>query len=178
MKKVVVVYKSKYGTTEKYAQWIADETGAAIYKSGDISADGLKEYDIIVYCGGLYAGGMLGFSFIKKNYKKLCNKKLIAVAVGATLKKDGALEELKNQNLTAEMKDKTPFFLLRGGLNYEKMNFIDRFFMFLLVKSLKLKKYDKLDDDSKGIIATYGKVVDFTDKKTIAPVIAAIKSLS
>lgn len=176
MKKVAVVYKSKYGSTEKYAKWIAEDTGADIFKVSEVKVGKLEEFNTIVYCGGLYAGGILGFSFIKNNYSKLCDKKLIVVAVGATLKKDEAIEEIKGRNLTDEMKDKVQLFLLRGGLNYKKMNLIDRFLMFLLVKSVKLKKAEELDDDTKGLIATYGKVVDFTNKDAIAPIISAINN--
>ncbi|MDP4180993.1 MAG: flavodoxin domain-containing protein [Bacillota bacterium] len=176
MKKVAVVYKSKYGSTEKYAKWIAEDARCEIFKANEINADRLSEYDTIVYCGGLYAGGILGFSLIKNNYKKFCDKKLIVVAVGATLKKDEAIEEVRNHNLSNEMKDNTQFFILRGGLNYKKMNVIDRILMFLLIKSIKRKKSEDIDDDSKGMIATYGKVVDFTNRNAIIPVINAINN--
>jgi menaquinone-dependent protoporphyrinogen IX oxidase len=176
MKKTAVIYKSKYGSTEKYAKWIAEAAHADIYKVSDIKVDRLKDYEVIVYCGGLYAGGMLGFSFIKNNYGKFSDKKLIVVAVGATLKKEEAEEEVKKQNLTAEMIEKVQFFLLRGGLNYKKMNFIDRLLMFMLIKSVKLKKTEVLNPDTKGMIATYGKVVDFTNKNTILPIVNAINS--
>lgn len=46
--------------------------------------------------------------------------------------------------------------------------------MYLLVKSLEFIKKEKLDDDSKGMIATYGRVVDFTNRKAIVPIINAI----
>jgi len=98
------------------------------------------------------------------------------VAVGATLKKDEAIEEIKEQNLTDEMKGNVQIFLLRVGLNYKKMNFIDRLLMFLLIKSVKLKKAEELDDDTKGMIATYGQVVDFTNRNTIAPIINDINN--
>lgn len=153
-----------------------EHTCADIFKVTEIKADKLEEYDTIVYCGGLYVGGILGFSFIKKSYLKFYDKKLIVVAVGATLKKDEAVEEVKARNLTDEMKDNVQLFLLRGGLNYKKMNVIDRLLMFLLIKSVKLKKAEKLDDDTKGMIATYGKVVDFTNKNAITPIINAINN--
>lgn len=176
MRKVAVVYKSKYGSTEKYAKWIAEETYADIFKVSEIETTKLEDYDTIVYCGGLYVGGILGFSFVKKNYFKFCDKKLIVAAVGATLKKAEAIEKIKAQNFTDEMQDKVQLFLLRGGLNYKKMNVIDRLLMFLLIKSLKMKKAEELDDDAKGIIATYGKVVDFTSKNAIVPIIEAINN--
>lgn len=176
MQKTIVVYKSKYGSTEKYAKWISEETQADIFKAKEVNVEKLKEYDTIVYCGGLYAGGILGFSLIKNNFSKLCDKKLIIVAVGATLKKEDASEEVKNHNLPEEMKDRVLFFLLRGGLNYKKMNIIDRLLMFLLVKSIKKKKTEELDKDSTGIIASYGKVVDFTNKKSITPIVNAVNN--
>jgi hypothetical protein len=54
------------------------------------------------------------------------------------------------------------------------MHIFDRILMFLLVTSIKFKKQSNLDDDSKGILATYGKAVNFTNKSTIAPVVATI----
>ncbi len=176
MGKIAVVYKSKYGTTEKYAKWITEDVGASIFKSNKVKLNQLKEYDVIVYCGGLYAGGILGFSFIKRNYSELSDKKLIVAAVGASLKNEDELEGVKNLHLTNEMKGKVEFFILRGGLNYKKMSLLDRLFMFVLIKSLKAKKPEELDDDAKGIIATYGKVVDFTNRKTIEPIIKAVNS--
>lgn len=172
--KTVVIYKSKYGTTEKYANWIAEATNSDIFKVDSIKAETLKSYDTIVYCGGLYAGGILGFSFIKKHHSYISDKKLIVVAVGATLKKEDAGKEIKDQNITEKMGENVQLFILRGGLNYKKMNLLDRFLMFLMVTALKSKKKETLDDDSNGIIATYGKVVDFTNKDAILPVVEAI----
>ena len=70
MAKIVVVYKSKYGSTEKYAHWIAEDVKADIFKADNVKLDILLDYDTIVYCGGLYAGGILGFPFDKE---KLCS---------------------------------------------------------------------------------------------------------
>lgn len=56
-------------------------------------------------------------------------------------------------------------------MNYKRMNFFDKVLMFLLLQSKKIKSKDKLDEESKGLIATYGKTVDFTDKKSINPIL-------
>jgi menaquinone-dependent protoporphyrinogen IX oxidase len=173
--KTVVVYKSKTGYTRKYAEWIAEDANANIFKVQDITIEQLMKYDTIVYCGGLYAGGILGFPIIKKNFKKLLNKKIVVVAVGAGYGKEKAKQEIINKNLTSIMKDNINFFLLRGGLNYKKMKFIDKFSMFLLVKYLKLKKKEALNNEDKGMIKTYGKVVDFTNRDAIKPIIEIVK---
>lgn len=175
MSHTVVVFKSKYGSTAKYAGWIAEESGADLFEVGKVKAEQLHSYQTIVYCGGLYVGGILGFSLIQKNYPKLRDKKLIVVAVGASTPSEKALAQVKAKNFTETMQEKVELFLLRGGLNYPKMNWLDRFLMYLLVKSIQSKKLEERDDDSKGILATYGKVVDFTDRSSIAPVLEAIR---
>lgn len=50
--KIVVIYKSKYGSSKKYAQWIAEEVNGDLFNSSNIKEEKLKEYDIIVYGGG------------------------------------------------------------------------------------------------------------------------------
>ncbi len=82
--------------------------------------------------------------------------------------------ELKRINLTPEMQETTAFYLLRGGLNYKKMNALDRFLMFLQVCRLKSMNPETLNDDSKGVIATYGKVVDFTREESVEPIVQYI----
>jgi flavodoxin len=49
MSNIVVVYKSKYGSTEKYAKWIAEALSADIFKSNKIKPDMLENYSTIVY---------------------------------------------------------------------------------------------------------------------------------
>lgn len=174
MKNTAVVFQSKYGSTAKYAAWIAEEAGADLFKADEVKVEQLQDYQTIVYCGGLYGGGILGFSLIKKNYPKLNGKKLIVVAVGATTKSDEAVTDIKAKNFTVEMQGKAELFLLRGGFNYPKMNWLDRFLMYMLMKSIQSKKPEERDEDSRGILATYGRVVDFTDRSAIAPVLEAI----
>lgn len=174
MKKIAVVYKSKYNSTEKYAYWIAEAVQADVFRAGSVAIDTLLGYDTIVYCGGVYAGGILGFSLIRKNYDQLKHKKLIVVAVGSTLKSETAVKKLKDRNFMSGMHLTIPLFLLRGGLNYQKMNLVDKTLMYLMVQYLKFKKMDEYDEDAKGLIATFGKVVDFTNKKDIVPVVNAI----
>ena len=176
MGRTVVAYQSKYGTTKTYAQWIAEETGADLLEAKHATIDQLLEYDTIVYCGGLYAGGMLGFSRIRKNFDRLKGKRMFVAAVGATLQRDKALEEVKNVNFTPEMQGCVSLFLLRGGLDYKKMGIVDRLLMAMLVGSIRRKDPNTLDVDSKGILGTYKKTVSFVNRKQIAPIVEAVRT--
>ncbi len=176
MGRIVVAYQTKYGTTRTYAEWIAEETGADLLEFKRAKLEQLLRYDTIVYCGGLYAGGMLGFSRIRKQYAALKGKRLIVAAVGATLQREKALEEVKNVNFTPEMKERVPLFLLRGGLAYNKMGVVDRVLMALLVASIRRKDPQTLDVDSKGILGSYKKTVSFVNRRQIAPIVEAVRA--
>lgn len=60
MNKTAVVFKSKYGSTKKYAQWIAEELSCDIFERKNVKSDDLEAYDTVIYGGGLYAGGVKG----------------------------------------------------------------------------------------------------------------------
>ena len=62
----IVIYKSKYGSTKKYGKWIADELGCEITDAKDFKTENLKNYDTIIYGGGLYAEVIAGVSLIKE----------------------------------------------------------------------------------------------------------------
>ncbi|KXG74878.1 flavodoxin domain-containing protein [Thermotalea metallivorans] len=174
--RVIVIYKSKYGSAQRYAQWIAEEVKADLVERSQITLEGMLQYDTIVYGGSLYAVGILGLSLIKKNFDKLKEKKVIVFSVGASPAYPETIEDVKNNNFTEEMKKKVHFFHLRGGFNYEKLNALDKILMYLLKKKLEHKKRDELTNDEKGMLASYAHPVDWTNKKSIDPIVQCINS--
>jgi len=55
MSNILVLYKSKYGATEQYAHLLAQTQGWDICPLADSKAKNLKEYDGILFAGGIYA---------------------------------------------------------------------------------------------------------------------------
>lgn len=176
--KTVVIYKSRYGSTQRYAQWIAQEIKADLFEVSKITINDILKYDTVVYGGSLYATGILGFSFIKKNFDKIKDKKVIVFSVGASPAYPEAINHIKNNNFTEEMKERIHFFHLRGGFNYKRLNLIDKALMFLLKKKIEHKNPDKLTNDEKGMLACYKNPVDWTNKKSINPIIELIMGIS
>ena len=56
MVNIAVVYKSRYGTTKQYAEWIAKALDAILLEASVVKPSQLASFDIVVYGGGLYAG--------------------------------------------------------------------------------------------------------------------------
>ena len=61
--KGIVIYKSKYGSTKKYAEWISERTGFDCVEAGKVNAKRLADYDTVIFGGGIYASGIAGISF-------------------------------------------------------------------------------------------------------------------
>ena len=82
--KGIVIYKSKYGSTKTYAQWIGEELGFDVADAKSVKADDLLCYEAIVYGGGLYAEVIAGVNLITKNLEKLSDKKIAVYTTGIT----------------------------------------------------------------------------------------------
>lgn len=173
--KGIVVYGSKYGSTLKYANWIGEKYSFDTISDSDVKLQDLKEYDVIIFGGGLYAGGIKGIKILQKFYDNLFDKKILVFAVGASASEDEkSLKEVKKHNLSGKLSD-IPLFYCRGAWDLESMNFVDKIMCKALIKSVEKKPYDSLDKWSKDLLDNKDKKLDWTDEKYLEPLYKKIK---
>ncbi|MGI6331281.1 MAG: flavodoxin domain-containing protein [Zhaonellaceae bacterium] len=60
MKSCVVLYQSKYGTTKKYAEWLAEELSCDLIETKKATIEQIEKYKTIILGGGIYASGIAG----------------------------------------------------------------------------------------------------------------------
>ncbi len=120
--KPVVLYASRHGHTQRYAQWLGESLGCPVWNVKGLSPASLASYDTIVLGGSLYAGRMGGLSFLTRHAKA---QKWVLFTCGAA---DPALEVIR-QNIRNNMEKAlpenrrdTPLFFLRGGLDYSRLS--------------------------------------------------------
>lgn len=182
MSKTTVIYKSKYGSTKTYAQWIAEDLSADLLVSDKVKATDLQQYDTIIFGGGLYAGSVSGISLLKQNYDSIKDKSIYLFTVGASTTTDPlvieAIRSALGRILTPNMLKNIKVYHLRGGMVYSKMGFIDKNLMKMMIKMLNKKPPEELSGEEKVMMSTYGQDVDFTDRTTIAPLVKDVKSVS
>ena len=171
--KTIVVYKSKTGYTKRYAEWIAEELGCDIKENASLSD--IKDYDIIICGGGLYAGGLNGGKLIFKNYQQLKDKKLVMFAVGSCPGEDKDIIPLWDR-LLKENKDRIAHYYMRGGFDYNKLGAGDKILMNMLRK--RLESIKDPTEDEKGLLAAYDTPFDSTDKANIKPLTDYVRGLA
>ena len=170
--KTIVIYNSQTGFTKRYAEWIAEKSGADCYELSEAKKKSLDSYDAIIYGGWACAGGISKLSWFKRNINKWDGKKLIAFCVGGSPLENPEIEPALKKNFSEDEMNKVNVFYCPGGFNYEKMSTTSKLMMKMFIKMLKAKK-DKTEDDEvmiKMISSSY----DISDIKYIEPILACL----
>lgn len=150
----VIIYKSKTGHTEKYAKMLSEELDIPCYSYKEAK---VSDNDEVIFLSYIYASKIMGLSKVLNKY----NVKTI-IAVGALAYSKDYVNTLKQTNNI----DK-PFFYLRGGIDYSKLNFIFRKFLPIIGKDIA--------KDDKELLNLFKNGGDFVTKDSLKYVINHLK---
>ena len=110
----IILYQSKYGAAKKYADWLAEETGYPCMETKKADIKEIEKYDTIILGGGIYASGIAGLSFLKRNIGKLTGKKILVFCCGASPYEESAFQQCREHNMKDMLSD-IPVFYCRGA---------------------------------------------------------------
>ena len=169
----MILYGSRYGHARRYAEKLSEQTGfpAVSY----LEKPDLTNQKMIVYLGGLYAGGVRGLSKTLRSLSLQTGQMLILATVGlADTTKPENRENIRRslqRQLPDELFDKAKIFYLRGGIDYQKLSFVHRMMMRALYQSLRRQPAGQQTEETRVLLETYGKQVDFMDFNALNPII-------
>ena len=176
----IIVYGSQYGSTRRYAEKLSEQTGIPAVSYKDAST--LSDKDIIVYLGGLYAGGVLGLAKTLRGLSLQDGQKLILVTVGladpSEPENQHNIRTSLQRQLPAELLDRAKIFHLRGGIDYQRLSLGHRTIMALLYRSLRKIPLDQQTAENRALIETYGKQVNYIDFGALEAIIQEIEEIS
>ncbi|MGN0527298.1 MAG: flavodoxin domain-containing protein [Acutalibacteraceae bacterium] len=172
--KGIILYKSKYGATKKYAEWLSEDTGFELKEISKVKSGELSEYEIIVIGGGIYASDVASLDFLKKNFDLLKDKKIIVFCDGASPYEEKAFQEIKNFNMKGKLSS-IPFFYCRGGWDMEKMSFVDRNLCKMLRKAVSKKAPSEYEVWESALMAAGDNKCDWTDREYLKPILNEIE---
>ena len=172
----IIIYKSKYGATKKYAEWLSEATGFPCVSTKEADIDEASKCDTIILGGGVYASGIACTSYLKKNIGKLKGKKILVFTCGASPYDKTAVDAVIDMNMKDELKG-IPVFYCRGTFDLKGMSFIDRNLCTMLRKSLLKKDPNEMAVWEKALVeATDNEAHDWTDKSYLEPILEAVKA--
>lgn len=110
-----VIYQSNAGSTQRYAEMLAEKLGVPAYSLKEAKKT-LPKDEEAVFLGWVFANKIQGLQKAQKQWNLLC-----ACAVGMNPANEKYREILKESNPTD-----IPIFYLRGKLNMSKLKWLQR----------------------------------------------------
>lgn len=167
MSSTLIIYRSKYGATKQYAQWLATELLADLKEAKQVKKQELNSYETIIYGGGIYVEHVNGVSLITKHLSNLKDKRIIVFGVGLAA---------PNETLTKTLQETvlgTHFFYLRGSLNFTRLTLIDKILM-LAFKRI-IKKIPHPTQEQLDMLDVYQTPVNHVERSNLNELIQFIK---
>ncbi len=170
----IVIYKSKYGATKTYADWIGEELSCRVVEAGEITAEELTDYNAIVYGGGLYAEIINGLRLLTKNIELLNGKKVAVFTTGITPLDCRAYYDqmVVEKNFKNGVPNNIKLFNFTGKMILDELSLVHR----TALKSLKKIMLSKKEptEMEQLLISLCDADGDFTDRTQIAELISYI----
>ena len=164
MSKGIILYQSKYGATEKYANWLREATGFDLLETKRADISQVLSYDTVILGGGVYASGIAGISFLKKNFARLQGKRIAVFCVGMSPCDGENLEQIRQLNLSGDMSD-IPLFYCRGACDPGRMTFLHRLLCRMLRNAVAKKPAAERNPLEESMLTVGDSSVDWTDRK-------------
>jgi len=128
--KGIVVYKSKYGATEQYAQMIGAALNFTLKNANEISYEQLENYDIVIAGSSIYIGKILLKDWLKKNEAVLLKKKVALFIVGGEpVSEKEKTQKYFTDNVSMQLLSKCKTFYLHGRTIYKNLTLFDKFLL-------------------------------------------------
>ena len=177
----LVTYASQYGSTERYARWIAAALSCPCKEVRQVRDDDLSRCGVLIHGGGLYAGGLSGIRLVTDHAGALADKPVVVFSCGLADPADPVnaerIETGVSRALGPALAERVRQFHFRGAIDYDRLNPVHRAMMAMLRKSALKKGYENLRAEDKLMVDTYGQRVDFTDEGSVAPLVEYVRGL-
>ena len=174
MERTVVIYKSKYGATEQYARWIAEELNCELIRQEDFKGKDFDRYDNIIYGGGLQAGGIKGFELIRKNRHRLAGKKVVTFVVGLSVDDKDNRMQVRDINLDKKELKAMTLYYCKGAFKPEAVTGLDKGIIKVCLSMLEPHRFVGTDAQ-KQLYKDMTEGADYIDRKYIAPIVEEFK---
>lgn len=169
----LIVYRSCYGSTRRYAEWISSALSANLCEEQYLRPEMIQSADIIIFGSGLYAGGVRATALLKRHAALLSGKVVVLFTVGlADPENEDNILHIHNglQKALGAQLEKIKLFYFRGAMDFSNMRFFHKMGMRMMRSMLKKKKDRTAEDEA--LLHSFDHPVDFTDQKAILPLIA------
>lgn len=141
--KALVIYKSKYGSTKQYAEWIASSLNADVTSIKNVGQLRLDVYDTIIIGSPFYRGKIGLKGFLVKFWNQLKDKTLVLYCVTMRKPDDPGIKKDYEKGVPEHIRQSVKKFVLPGRIIYKDMDFMDQFLLKTFLKHPEMDGVNK-----------------------------------
>ena len=172
--KTLVLYQSKTGNTEKYAQDIAKRVAADIFPLKRFKAKKLADYDTIVFGGWVKAGKIQGIDEFLSNWNLMKDKDVIIFSVGMSMTSKETRAQMIDTNVLYDYHMR--YYQFRGSFDFNKLGPIEKFLMKKAVG--QIASNPDLNADQAALAGILENPIEFYDQEKVDRVVSVIEGLT
>ena len=116
----IIVYRSSYGSTREYAQWIHEETKFPLFDPQDSTIP--WNTDVVVIGCPIIANKPSLLGWMQKNWSKLRGKRVVLFTTSGADPAAAPVEDWIRESLPQEMKDHVQIFPLAGRFRFSELS--------------------------------------------------------
>lgn len=141
----VIIYKSKYGSTKEYAEYInRNIPDSELFSVEEFDIQNLNSYKNVILGSSVYAGMTFYNSFLINNWSILKNKNVFVFAVGM-LPEDHPNSKDAYKQIPVHIRKKIQYIKLPGRVVFSKLNLFEKFIIKMIDNKEKLGVADMVD---------------------------------
>ncbi len=171
--KSIVIYNSRTGFTEQYAQWIAQDLHAPYISFQEAKKYDFTSYEAIIFGSWACAGKIQKIDWFKKMASQWKDKKLVVFCTGAAPVPSKEIKKALEDGFQGEDEKLIKRFYFPGGLNYAKMGLASKMAMKGLLTALRSKKNKTQEDEL--MIKMIGSSYTLAKKNYIDPLLQFVE---
>lgn len=165
--KGLIIYATCYGSTQQYADWIAEATGYETVSYKDVTEGQLQAAEHIVIGSWVLAHRLCIGKWIEEKKHLLKGKDLYFYSVSGAKPGDKVLDNVFKDSVPSELLDENKCYQFGGKRETKKMSGFHKFMMFIATTFIEKDKEKK--EEMK-------RFVDNVDKKYSDKLIAALNA--
>jgi menaquinone-dependent protoporphyrinogen IX oxidase len=127
--KGLVIYKTKYGSSKQYAEWISEELVFDLVDVDHFNAELLDEYQMIIIGGYIHAEKFGLHDWIETHQKQLAGKSLYFFSVSGMAPLNKKLFEIYQAAVPEALRKQAQYFAFHGRMKYKDLDRIDKMTM-------------------------------------------------
>lgn len=166
----IIIYKSVYGSTKQYAEWIQEETMFDIRPVDEVDQTELAQYGVIIIGTPVIANKPFLAKWVVEHREALEHAQIVLYSCSASVPPNATLQRGFEGAIPADLRERITYVQLHGRYDFSKLSPMHKLMMRIgtwIQKDKNIKAEMRRDRR---------RVIDGVDRNTVAKVLEAVRA--